>query len=56
MSEKNKNDQTNILIEKIRSGDNKAWEELISQYENYIHSRAWEKIKGRNASDPAEEL
>jgi len=28
----NQNDQTNILIEKIRNGNNKAWEELISQY------------------------
>lgn len=35
----NQNDQTNILIEKIRNGNNKAWEELISQYEGYIHSR-----------------
>ena len=48
----NQNDQTNILIEKIRNGNNKAWEELISQYEGYIHSRAWEKIKGLNVSNP----
>ena len=40
-----KTDLTSILIEKIKNGDNKAWEELISQYEDYIHSRAWEKIK-----------
>lgn len=52
MSMNNQDNHTNILIEKIKKGDNKAWEELISQYENYIHSRAWEKIKGRNASDP----
>lgn len=31
----NQNDQTNILIEKIRNGDNKAWEELISQYKGF---------------------
>lgn len=48
----NQNDQTNILIEKIRNGNNKAWEELISQYKGYIHSRAWEKIKGLNVSNP----
>lgn len=48
----NQNDQTNILIEKIRNGDNKAWEELISQYKGYIHSRAWEKINGLNVSNP----
>ena len=48
----NQNDQTNILIEKIRNGDNKAWEELISRYEGYIHSRAWKKIKGLNVSNP----
>ena len=52
MSMNNQNDQTNMLIEKIRNGDNKAWEELISQYEGYIHSRAWEKIKGLNVSNP----
>ena len=52
MSEKNQDNQTNILIEKVKNGDNKAWEELISQYEDYIHSRAWEKIKGLNVSDP----
>lgn len=48
----NQNGQTNILIEKIRNGNNKAWEELISQYKGYIHSRAWEKIKGLNVSNP----
>lgn len=52
MSMNNQNDQTNILIEKIKNGNNKAWEELISRYEGYIHSRAWEKIKGFNVSDP----
>ena len=48
----NQNGQTNILIEKIRNGNNKAWEELISQYKGYIHSRAWEKINGLNVSNP----
>lgn len=52
MNMKNQNNHTNILIEKIKSGDNKAWEELIRQYEDYIHSRAWEKIKGLNVSNP----
>ena len=52
MNMKNQDNHTNILIEKIKRGDNKAWEELLSQYENYIHSRAWEKIKGLNVSDP----
>ena len=47
-----KTDLTSILIEKIKNGDNKAWEELISQYEDYIHSRAWKKIKRFNVSDP----
>lgn len=51
----NKNDQTertNALIEKIKSGDNEAWEELVKQYEGYIHSRAWSKISDLNVSDP----
>lgn len=51
----NKNDQidrTNALIERIRSGDNEAWEELVRQYEGYIHSRAWSKISDHNVSDP----
>lgn len=47
-----KTDLTSILIEKIKNGDNKAWEELISQYEDYIHSRAWARIKGLNVSNP----
>lgn len=48
----NQNNQTNILIEKIRNGNNKAWEELISQYKGYIHSRARKKINGLNVSNP----
>ena len=48
----NQDNHTNMLIEKIKSGDNKAWEELISQYEGYIHSRAWARIKGLNVSNP----
>ena len=51
----NRNDQidrTNELIERIRGGDNEAWEELVRQYEDYIHSRAWSRIKGYDVSDP----
>ncbi len=48
----NRIDRTNELIEKIKSGDNEAWEELVRQYENYIHSRAWSKISDLNVSDP----
>ena len=45
-------DRTNALIEKIRSGDNNAWEELVRQYEGYIHSRAWSRINDLDVSDP----
>lgn len=45
-------DRTNALIEKIKSGDNNAWEELVRQYEGYIHSRAWSRINDLDVSDP----
>ncbi|MCR4989536.1 MAG: WYL domain-containing protein [Lachnospiraceae bacterium] len=49
---KNPTDQTNKLIERIKRGDNDAWEELYRQYEKYIHSRAWNRINGLDVSDP----
>ena len=48
----NRTNRTNELIEKIKSGDNEAWEDLVKQYENYIHSRAWNKINEYDVSDP----
>ena len=53
------NEEVNKLIEKIRGGDNAAWETLVDHYTQYIHSRAWSRIQGfdiRNAEQVEEEL
>ncbi|MCR4655257.1 MAG: WYL domain-containing protein [Lachnospiraceae bacterium] len=45
------NGQINELIKRIQGGDNDAWKELIRQYEDYIHSRAWSRINGLDISN-----
>ncbi len=40
-----KQEEVNALIKLANAGDNTAWEQLYSNFEQYIHSRAWEKLK-----------
>ncbi len=50
--EKLSNEQINDLLSRAKSGDNEAWSELVKQYEAYVHSRAWNRIKGLGVKNP----
>ena len=39
-------EQIRELIVKIRSGDEKAWELLYENFKNYVHERAWKRLRG----------
>ena len=39
------NDEVVKLIEQIKEGDNSAWEELCSNFEDYVHNCAWNRLK-----------
>ena len=44
-------EQIRELIVKIRSGDEKAWELLYENFKNYVHERAWQKLRGMNLKE-----
>ena len=39
------------LIERTKSGDNKAWEELYENYKKYIHECCWKKLRKLEMTD-----
>lgn len=45
------NSEVVILLEKIKSGDNAAWEELYGSFEDFIHNEAWSQLKALDLSD-----
>ena len=42
------NEEVKKLLERIQSGDNEAWESLYHNFENYIHDRAWNRLRKLN--------
>ena len=45
------NEEVKKLLERIKSGDNKAWESLYHNFEKYVHERAWNRLRKLNMSD-----
>lgn len=43
--------EVNDLIERIKSGDNAAWEKLCQNYEAYVHDRGWKRLKKLDMAD-----
>ncbi len=40
------------LVMRAKSGDNEAWNSLLEACEDFIHDRAWKRIKGYNVKEP----
>ena len=38
-------EEVKILIKRIKSGDNEAWESLYHNFERYVHDRAWNRLR-----------
>jgi DNA-directed RNA polymerase specialized sigma subunit len=44
-------EQIRELIIKIKSGDEKAWGLVYENFRNYVHERAWQKLRGMNLKE-----
>lgn len=45
-------DELDTLVVKAKTGDNEAWNSLLEACKDFIHDRAWKRIKGYNVKDP----
>lgn len=45
-------DELDTLVARAKTGDNQAWNSLLEACEDFIHDRAWKRIKGYNVIDP----
>lgn len=43
--------EVKALIERTKSGDNKAWEELYENYKKYIHECCWKRLRKLEMTD-----
>lgn len=50
------NEETQVLLEKAKSGDNKVWEELYNQYKKLIHKIAWKQLSELDFSMAKKEM
>ena len=48
MKEYMTNEEVKKLLERIKSGDNEAWEILYHNFERYVHDRAWKHLRKRH--------
>ena len=39
-------EEVNELISRIRSGDDKAWEQFFDNFKNYVYECAWKRLRG----------
>lgn len=44
-------DEVNELLQRIKAGDNDAWQELYKNFDAYIHDRAWKKLDKFDMND-----
>ena len=45
-------DELDTLVAKAKTGDNEAWNGLLEACKDFIHDRAWKRIKGYNVKEP----